>query len=565
MRPPVPVIRALAHALVVSALIFVPSLWLLPPPVWRLPFPTLVMLATFVVGYLAATLLLERTSQPRTDNQFARAIIVGVVTFGICLAVVWLLWWRSPRLFAGDLPVAALATSVLLGVAALVLTRLFADGAIMLLLSAALLTIAAFTWHAAYKFGWLPRPIPPSRVVSFVDTSLYTLQITTYSNWLPRPNKNGGGMSRWGSGYLIAAADGALYLVNESSSGASLRVHVLPWKGLEHRSIPRGAREVFKDSPRKGVESGRFRVAGVLVQERGDRVRIYATHHFWNAGQRCFVLRVSYLDGTRAQILDTSGALSWRTLYETSPCLTLNTEGPRGVRFEGLESGGRMAMLNDHELLLSVGDHAFNGVDRSESLPQDRSNSYGKILRIELNTGAAEVYSSGHRNPMGLYVDPHGAIWETEHGPRGGDEINLIREGVDYGWPAVTYGTDYSRHSWPLNPAQGRHDGFEEPIFAFVPSIGISSLTGVTGDALKDWQDDLLVASLRTQAVSRVRVKDGRAILAEPIPVGHRVRDIVMGHDGRIVVWTDEGDVLFIEPARARPPISDYSARVTWS
>ncbi len=125
MRPPVPVIRALAHALVVSALIFVPSLWLLPPPVWRLPFPTLVILATFVVGYLAATLLLERTSQPRTDNQFARAIIVGVVMFGICLAVVWLLWWRSPRLFAGDLPVAALATSVLLGVAALVLMRVF--------------------------------------------------------------------------------------------------------------------------------------------------------------------------------------------------------------------------------------------------------------------------------------------------------------------------------------------------------------------------------------------------------------------------------------------------------
>ncbi len=328
---------------------------------------------------------------------------------------------------------------------------------------------------------------------------------------------------------------------------------MLPWKvPLNIVQFREGAREVFKDSPRKGVESGRFRVAGVLVQERGDRVRIYATHHFWNAGQRCFVLRVSYLDGTRDQILDTSGALSWRTLYETSPCLTLNTEGPRGVRFEGLESGGRMAMLNDHELLLSVGDHAFNGVDRSESLPQDRSNSYGKILRIELNTGAAEVYSSGHRNPMGLYVDPHGAIWETEHGPRGGDEINLIREGVDYGWPAVTYGTDYSRHSWPLNPAQGRHDGFEEPIFAFVPSIGISSLTGVTGDGLKDWQDDLLVASLRTQAVSRVRVKDGRAILAEPIPVGHRVRDIVMGHDGRIVVWTDEGDLLFIEPAKGQ-------------
>ena len=246
-------------------------------------------------------------------------------------------------------------------------------------------------------------------------------------------------MSRWGSEYLIATADGALYLVNENTSGVSLRVHVLPWKvPLNIDQFREGAREVFKDSPRKGVESRRFRVAGVLVQERGDRVRIYATHHFWNTGQRCFVLRVSYLEGTREQILDANGALAWRTLYETSPCLTLNTEGPRGVRFEGLESGGRMVMLNENELLLSVGDHAFDGVNRSVALPQDRSNSYGKILRIELDTGAAEVYSSGHRNPEGLYVDPHGAIWETEHGPRGGDEINLIREGVDYGWPAVT-------------------------------------------------------------------------------------------------------------------------------
>ena len=123
----------------------------------------------------------------------------------------------------------------------------------------------------------------------------------------------------------------------------------------------------------------------MLVQERGHLVRIYATHHFWNMGQRCFVLRVSYLEGTREQILDANGALAWRTLYETSPCLTLNTEGPRGVRFEGLESGGRMAMLNENELLLSVGDHAFDGVNRSVALPQDRSNSYGKILRIDLD------------------------------------------------------------------------------------------------------------------------------------------------------------------------------------
>ena len=547
------IIRALAHALMAVVLIVVPALWLLPRPLWRLPLPTLVVLATLVVAYLAAALVLDRTSWPRIGNEILRAVVVSIAAFGVCVAVVSLLWWRSPRIFAGDLPWGALVTSALLGLVALVVTGAFRHGAVVTLLSAAVFTVAGSTWHAAYKFGWLPRPVPPSKGVSFVDTSLYPLQITTYSNWLPRSNKNGGGMSRWGSGYLIAAADGVLYLVNESNAGDSLRVEALPWKvPLNVDQFIEGAREVFKDLPSKGVESFRFRVAGVLVQERGDLVRIYVSHHFWNTSQRCYVLRVSYLEGTREQILGANSALIWRTFYETAPCLTLNTEGPRGVRFGGRESGGRMAMLNDNELLLSVGAHVFDGVDRNVALAQDRSNSYGKILRIELNTGTAEVYSSGHRNPQGLYVDPHGAIWETEHGPRGGDEINLIRRGVDYGWPAVTYGTDYSRHSWPLNPAQGRHDGFEEPIFAFVPSIGISSLTGIVGDTLKDWQGDLLVGSLRAQTIWRVRVTEGRAILTEPIPVGHRVRDILIAPDGRVVVWTDEGDLLFIEPAKSR-------------
>ena len=530
-----------------------PSLWLLPCRVWRLPYAVLAVLAAFAVAYLVAAMILERTTRPRVGSGFARAVVVGIATLGVCLAVVWFLWWRSPRIFAGDLPWAALGTSMFLGLIALVLTRISRHGAVVTLLSAAVLIVAASTWHAAYKFGWLPRPIPPSRTVSFVDSSLYPLQITTYSNWLPRSKKNGGGMSRWGSGYLVAAADGTLYLVNESNSGDSLWVDVLPRKvPLNVDQFIEGAREVFKDSPSKGVESRRFRVAGVLVQEQGHLVHIYAAHHFWHTDGHCFVLRVSYLEGTREQVLDATSALTWRTLYETSPCLALNTEGPRGVRFEGLESGGRMAILNDNELLLSVGDHAFDGIDRPQALARDPANSYGKILRIQLSSGAAEVYSLGHRNPQGLYVEPGGVIWETEHGPRGGDEINLIRRGLDYGWPTVTYGTAYSRHSWPLNPAQGRHEGFEKPIFAFVPAIGVSALTGVTGDRFSEWRDDLLVASLRAQIVWRIRVEDHRVVLAEPIPVKHRVRDLLMALDGRIVVWTDEGDLLFIEPAKSQ-------------
>jgi cytochrome c2 len=284
----------------------------------------------------------------------------------------------------------------------------------------------------------------------------------------------------------------------------------------------------------------------------GDKVRLYAAHHFWNDAQKCFLVRVSYLEGRREELESARAALPWRTFFDTAPCLKLNTEGPRGVRFEGLENGGRMAMLTEKELLLTVGDHGFDGYNRLPSLAQDPSNSYGKILKIHLDTGQAETYSLGHRNAQGLYVDAQGHVWASEHGPRGGDELNLILPGVDYGWPQSAYGTDYTLHNWPLNPNPGRHEGYQKPVYAFVPSVGVSSLVGVSGERFDLWKDDLLIASLRMQTIWRTHLEEGRVVFAEPIQLSNRIRDLMIGHDGRLVVWTDEGDVLFIEPSRSQ-------------
>jgi len=95
--------------------------------------------------------------------------------------------------------------------------------------------------------------------------------------------------------------------------------------------------------------------------------------------------------------------------------------------------------------------------------------SYGKTILIHLDDGTSEIYSLGHRNPQGLYVTPEGAIWSTEHGPQGGDELNLIVRGANYGWPLVTYGTDYGSAAWPLSHVQGRHDGYQQPILRGYP------------------------------------------------------------------------------------------------
>jgi glucose/arabinose dehydrogenase len=120
------------------------------------------------------------------------------------------------------------------------------------------------------------------------------------------------------------------------------------------------------------------------------------------------------------------------------------------------------------------------------------SPSPGKVVAIDLVTKAARIIASGLRNPQGLLAARDGTIWLTEHGPQGGDEINIVREGANYGWPYVTYCTEYGwrpLRNWPLNPVQGRHDGYERPAFVFVPSIGISNLIQPDSREFPLWRD----------------------------------------------------------------------------
>ena len=182
------------------------------------------------------------------------------------------------------------------------------------------------------------------------------------------------------------------------------------------------------------------------------------------------------------------------------------------------------------------------------ALPQDPANSYGKVMRIRLDSGQAELYTLGHRNPQGLYVAPDRNVWVLEHGPRGGDELNLLRPGANYGWPAVTYGTDYRMHEWPLSSTPGRHEGYEKPAYAFVPSIAVSQLAGIRGPLFDRWRGDLLAGSF-FGGLNRIRIEDKRVVFAEPIRISGRIRDVTEGADGRILVWTDENDLMFIEPA----------------
>lgn len=218
-----------------------------------------------------------------------------------------------------------------------------------------------------------------------------------------------------------------------------------------------------------------------------------------------------------------------------------------------MRSGGG-AMVYDpktDELIVTVGDYSLNGVGNVYDGPippsQSPDTDLGKILRISRTTGESRIISMGHRNPQGLSLSKDGELIATEHGPKGGDEINLIEEGKNYGWPYVSMGTLYNGYTYPQKPIKpgAIHGGYTPPIVAFMPNPGISAAIHVEGFH-PAWDGDLMVTSLRGQTLLRVRRWPGGNSV-EPIYIGDRIRDIeIIGKE--MVLATDGGKIFLLDP-----------------
>lgn len=240
-------------------------------------------------------------------------------------------------------------------------------------------------------------------------------------------------------------------------------------------------------------------------------------------------------------------------LEETEVLFRVNFEKARGFHF-----GGRIAFMDDMSILLTLGD---GGGHRYEA--QNTANHLGSVIRLNddgtvpfdnpfLDDRAAmpEIYSYGHRNIQGIAINPEtGSVWTHEHGARGGDEINLIESGRNYGWPSVTYGVNYDGS--PISDATSG-PGFEEPIWYWVPSIAPSGMDFYTGDAFPEWQGDVFVGALVNRALVRYEVNGDRILSEEFLmeDVGARIRDVQSGPDGYLYLLTDHenGQVLRLEP-----------------
>ena len=218
--------------------------------------------------------------------------------------------------------------------------------------------------------------------------------------------------------------------------------------------------------------------------------------------------------------------------------------------------GARLAFLQDGTLLLTTGD----GFDYRESA-QDIRSGLGKVIRINTDGSAAAgnpfpespyVYSYGHRNPQGLALGADGVVWLHEHGPRGGDEVNRIEVGVNYGWPAITHGVDYSGAQ--ISPYT-EWEGMAQPDWQWTPSIAPSGLAVYNGELFPEWQGDLFVGALVAREVRRLEVSGGKLLAEEPLfsEIDARIRDVRNGPEGALYILTPDR-VLRVVPASPGDP-----------
>lgn len=235
-----------------------------------------------------------------------------------------------------------------------------------------------------------------------------------------------------------------------------------------------------------------------------------------------------------------------QVLYKASP------NSKKGQHF-----GSRIEFDNDGYLFFSIGDRGNRDVN-----PQNINRDCGKIYRlhddgkipidnpfVKDRNAKNAIYSYGHRNPQGMILHPEtGELWTHEHGPRGGDEINIIKSGKNYGWPLVSYGINYSGTKFTDNTSL---PGMEQPIHYWVPSIAPSGMTFITSDIYPEWKGNLLVGSLKFQYLNRCVMSNNKVIKEEKLIENlGRVRSVKQGPDGYIYVGVENVGIVKIIPKK---------------
>ena len=299
----------------------------------------------------------------------------------------------------------------------------------------------------------------------------------------------------------------------------------------------------------KVFDSGQGGLLDISLHPRFEQNRkVYFTYAHGNTIANRTRVATANINGNR---LD-----NWQEIFEVSTS-----------KFGRQHFGSRMLWLPDETLLVSIGDGGNPPVrlqgDWIRKQAQNRRSHLGKILRFKddgsvppdnpfANSTDAEpsIWSYGHRNIQGLAFDPlRSLVWASEHGALGGDELNLIQAGSNYGWPSVTFSREYFDGS-KISPHTSK-PGMVDPVAVWMTAIAPSGLVVYSGTKFEQWRGDIFVGGLKSQDIRRIDLNEAGRVLGEyALRIGQRVRDVRQGPDGLLYVLTDEsnGSLIRLEP-----------------
>lgn len=334
------------------------------------------------------------------------------------------------------------------------------------------------------------------------------------------PQRGGGGLTSFGDSVVLVTREGTFFSAKSADDLQLLNIKA-PNNGWR-------AYADLADSPQYAeyvIEPQVIRFNDVEYFDTTDGQGLAISYSEFDDANVCYQTAIAFLelDHSVENIRDVVAAQDdWEVVFRTKPCLPLKKEY---AAIEGHMAGGRLTFAGPSTLYLASGDYAWDGIYAPQAIAQDPAAEYGKVMAIDVVTKQATMVSQGHRNTQGIGLSEDGRLWVVEHGMRGGDELNAIVAGGDYGWPQETLGTTYAKTPWPPADSYGRHDTFDRPVFAWLPSIAPSSITLLDGFS-DSWDGDLLVGTLKDQSLHRVRLNDNSVLFAERIHIGERIRDV---------------------------------------
>ncbi len=287
---------------------------------------------------------------------------------------------------------------------------------------------------------------------------------------------------------------------------------------------------VIKSNER--LNDSRFAITDIAVLEEQEKViSLLISFPQYSQKNRCVSLVLYKYDLKLAPTVSVIRGKQW---FKSSPCVPIGAVQ---------HAAGRIEVIDKKNVYLTTGDLGFPKIGDRKA-----RGTLGSIYKV--SSSAFERVSQGHRNPQGVQLIGKD-LYISEHGPRGGDEINLIDLGRDYGWPFVTYGQPYGSGDYVRPSKTGTHEGFTKPLYYWVPSVAPTELILLPDDPRwGSWSGQLVMGTLRENALIFLQLMSKREVgQVANVNVGERIRDLEVGNDGSIIATTDSGNLLFISPA----------------